>query len=192
MTQAVNLPDTLGGFSFKGVHSSTYGVRETPQNRVLTPPKRRHLITIPGRSSAVIQEDGGYDSRVESILCTYAAQDGVSLQRQVRLIAGWLNGVGELVFDYEPEMRYNAYLSSSPPLVKDLHHASFELEFTCNHPFAYEAAQQVVFNIDSGDTITIPVEGTVETPIRFIIENTGSTTINSLTLIKRYMINQGG
>ncbi len=60
MAQVVNLPPHYGGFTFKGIHSSVYGVRETPGTRVLSPVKRRSLIEIPGRSSAVIQEDGGY------------------------------------------------------------------------------------------------------------------------------------
>ena len=136
MPSAVNLSPNLGGFTFKGIHSSTFGVRETPGDRVLSPLKRRSLIEIPGRSSAVIQEDGGYQSRVESISCSYAAQEGISLQRQVRLIAGWLDGVGELTYDYEPEMHYNAFLSSAPPTVKALEYATFDLEFTINHPFA--------------------------------------------------------
>lgn len=179
----------LGGFTFKGIHSSVFGVRETPGDRVLSPLKRRNLIEIPGRSSAVIQEDGGYNSRVESISCSYAAQPGISLQRQVRLIAGWLDGVGELTYDYEPEMHYNAFLSSAPPTVKMLEYATFDLEFTINHPFAYETAQQEVFSIKSGDSIRISTDGTVKTPIRLIIKNTGTQPIHNLVLLSRFIQN---
>ena len=179
----------LGGFTFKGIHSSMYGVRETPGDRVLSPLKRRSLIEIPGRSSAVIQEDGGYNSRVESILCSYANQPDISLQRQVRLIAGWLDGVGELTFDYEPEMHYNAFLSSAPPTVKMLEYATFELEFTINHPFAYETAQQEIFNITSGDSILIDTAGTVHTPIRITIKNVGQNTIKNLVITSKFIQN---
>ena len=179
----------LGGFTFKGLHSSTFGVRETPGDRVLSPLKRRTLIEIPGRSSAVIQEDGGYNSRVESIMCSYVRQADISLQRQVRLIAGWLDGVGELTYDYEPEMHYNAFLSSAPPTVKMLEYATFELEFTINHPFAYETAQQEIFNINSGDSIRINTEGTVHTPIRLTIKNTGTKPIHNLVLTSRFIQN---
>lgn len=177
----------LGGFTFKGIHSSTFGVRETPGDRVLSPLKRRSLIEIPGRSTAVIQEDGGYNSRVESILCSYARQPGVSLQRQVRLIAGWLDGVGELSFDYEPEMHYNAFLSSAPPTVKMLDYATFDLEFTINHPFAYEKAQQEVFKVNSGEPMTVITSGTVKTPVRIIIKNTGTKTIQNLVIASRFI-----
>lgn len=186
----------LGGFTFKGIHSSAFGVRETPGDRVLSPLKRRSLIEIPGRSTAIIQEDGGYNARVESIICSYARQPDISLQRQVRLIAGWLDGVGELSFDYEPEMHYNAFLSSAPPTVKMLEYATFELEFTINHPFAYETAQQKVFNVTAGSSIIVNTEGTMKTPVRIIITNTGNVPINNLVLtskfIKQSFNNHGG
>ncbi|MGL5253671.1 MAG: hypothetical protein ACRC9L_01420 [Brevinema sp.] len=187
MSHAVNLPPTLGGFTFKGIHSSVFGVRETPNNRVLSPLKRRSLIEIPGRSSAVIQEDGGYQSRVESISCSYVAQEGVSLQRQVRLIAGWLDGVGELTYDYEPEMHYNAFLSSAPPTVKALEYATFSLEFTINHPFAYETAQQKSFDLKSGETFSIKTDGTVKTPVRLFIKNTGTKPIQNLVVTSKFI-----
>ena len=182
----------VGGFTFKGVHSSTLGVYETPESRVLLPQKRRTLIDIPGRSTAVVQEDGGYNSRVESISCSYVPKPGENLQRQVRLIAGWLSGVGELTFDYEPEMHYNAFLSSAPPTVKQmaLQYATFELEFTCNHPFAYETAQQVqVEGVQSGQAFICETGGTIPTPVRLIIKNTGGTPIHNLIVTQKFIEN---
>jgi phage-related protein len=178
-----------GGFTFKGIHSSTYGVFETPGDRVLSPLKRRTLIDIPGRNTAFIQEDGGYESRVESIVCSYGAQQGVSLQRQVRLIAGWLSGIGELTYDYEPEMHYNAFLSNAPPTVKHLQYAQFTLEFTINHPFAYETAINENFTITDETPIIIEAKGTIETPIRIIIKNKGQTPINNLAITRRFITN---
>ena len=181
-----------GGFTFKGVHSSTYGVYETPESRVLLPQKRRTLIEIPGRSESFIQEDGGYNSRVESISCSYSPRAGENLQRQVRLIAGWLSGVGELTFDYEPEMHYNAFLSSAPPTVKQMamQYATFDLEFTINHPFAYETAQQLRFEgVESGVPISFTTDGTVSTPIRLIIRNTGITPSHNLIITQKFIEN---
>ena len=181
----------IGGFTFKGVHSSTFGVYETPESRVLLPQKRRTLIEIPGRSEAFIQEDGGYNSRVESISCSYIPKEGESLQRQVRLIAGWLSGIGELTFDYEPEMHYNAFLSSAPPTTKQMamQYAEFTLEFTINHPFAYETAKQLQFEIDSGEFIILETEGTISTPVRLIIKNTGNKPIHNLVIRSKFIEN---
>jgi phage-related protein len=183
MSYAVTLPGTIGGFTFKGVHSSVYGVRQTPKSQVLTPQKRRTLLVIPGRSSAIIQEDGGYDVRTETVECSYAAQEGVNLYRQVRRIAGWLDGIGELVFDYEPEMRYMAFLSSPPPTIKMLSHAIFDLEFTFNSPFAYEVAEAVNANINnSGDSFVIATDGTIKTPVILTLTNIGTTVITNIVI----------
>lgn len=40
----------MSGFSFKGVHSSKFGIYTQDQSRTLLPPKREGKITIPGRS----------------------------------------------------------------------------------------------------------------------------------------------
>lgn len=179
----------IGGFTFKGIHSSTYGVYQTPESRVLLPQKRRTLIEIPGRSEAFIQEDGGYNSRIESISCSYIPKQGENLQRQVRLIAGWLSGVGELTFDYEPEMHYNAFLSSAPPAVKQMamQYAEFTLEFTINHPFAYETAKQLRFEKNPGEPIILATEGTISTPVRLIIKNTGNQPIHNLVILSKFI-----
>lgn len=181
----------IGGFTFKGIHSSTFGVYETPESQVLLPQKRRTLIEIPGRSEAFVQEDGGYNSRVESISCSYIPKEGESLQRQVRLIAGWLSGIGELTFDYEPEMHYNAFLSSAPPTTKQMamQYAEFTLEFTINHPFAYETAKQVKFEVNSGESIVLETEGTISTPVRLIIKNTGDAPIKNLVILSKFIEN---
>lgn len=179
----------IGGFTFKGIHSSTYGVYQTPESRVLLPQKRRTLIEIPGRSEAFVQEDGGYNSRVESISCSYIPKAGEKLQRQVRLIAGWLSGIGELTFDYEPEMHYNAFLSSAPPTEKQMamQYATFDLEFTINHPFAYETAKQLRFEINSGESILLETEGTIATPVRLIIRNAGDEPIHNLVIRSKFI-----
>lgn len=184
----------LGGFTFKGIHSSTYGVRETPSSRVLSPLKRRNIIEIPGRSTSFIQEDGGYEPRQESILCSYAKQEGIDIYEQVRLIAGWLDGVGELRFDYEPTMNYNAYLSSPPPTVTMLEFSQFTLDFIIIHPFAYEdAIQQTKFlgtanaNYRGNNLITIIADGTAKTPVKIIIKNITSQTINNIKIYCKYV-----
>lgn len=184
----------LGGFTFKGVHSSVYGVRETPGNRVLSPQKRRTLITIPGRSDPFIEEDGGYEPREESITCSYTPQRGYSLKEQARRIAAWLDGVGELTFDYDPMVHYRAYLNSAPPAVFMLEQfAQFSLTFTIVHPFAYETARQqkVIAGAESATTysktVRIDVGGTINTPVRFIIKNLTDKRIKRLKITHKYV-----
>lgn len=186
-----------GGFSFKGVHSSTFGVLETPTNRVLSPQKRRSLIQIPGRSKAFIQEDGGYNPRSETIRCTYALPENKTerdLRDQVRKIAKWLDGVGELTFDFEPEKHYNAFLNSPPPTIEKLQYAEFDLEFVLTPPFAYSAPIQEEINLPNIIQITsynlnIDVEGTIGTPVRIIIKNESNSDINRIKITRSLISN---
>lgn len=187
----------LGGFTFKGIHSSTYGVRETPSSRVLSPLKRRNLLTIPGRSTAYIQEDGGYEPRVESIICSYARQpelfyldSEITIREQVRLIAGWLSGIGELTFDYEPNLHYNAYVSYPPSLVTMFEFSQFQVEFTMNPPFAYETAIQqteLISGASPTNIITIETTGTVNTPVRIVIKNNTNSKITRLKVYHKHI-----
>lgn len=183
----------LGGFTFKGIHSSVYGVRETPSSIVLSPLKRRTVVPIPGRSRAIIQQDGGYESRTQSMICSYARQYGVDIHEQVRLIAGWLDGIGELTFDYEPTLHYNAFISAPPSVVTMLEFSQFEIEFTFNHPFAYESALEENYVINAFvplNRIEFMVNGTIKTPVRITIKNNSETqTITGIKVVHRYIEN---
>lgn len=177
-----------GGFRFKGIHSSEYGVHETPNSTQLMPSKRRTLITIPGRSAAFLQEDGGYDTNKIAITCSYVPRQGEDLQRQVRRIAHWLSGVGELSFDFESEMFYQAYVSSSPSIVKNMAigAAQFTIEFTLFEPFAYERTQAVSNkNLALNTWMPVRVDGTTTTPARIKIRNDGTNTWNSVSITIR-------
>lgn len=188
----------LGGFTFKGIHSSVYGVRETPTSTALSPLKRRNLIEIPGRSNSVIQEDGGYEPNSISLLCTYVPDDPYSVSRntykQARKIAGWLDGVGELTLDYEPGLHYNAYLSSSPPTTIMLEYAAFTLDFTITHPFAYESTIEKEARLgestDNGvenNKMMIVTAGTTKTPVKIIIRNITQQPITHLKITHKYI-----
>ena len=182
----------IGGFTFKGIHSSTYNVRETPSSRILSPRKRRELIEIPGRSTPFVQEDGGYEPRIESVVCTYAAQENVDIHTQVRKIAGWLDGIGQLSFDYEPTLYYNAYVSSAPSLITMLQFAQFQVEFTIISPFAFETPTQTevyLYHAAPGNKIVIDREGTASTPVKFIIKNNTDFTMTKLIIYNKYIKN---
>lgn len=183
----------LGGFTFKGIHSSVYGVRETPSNMVLSPLKRRVIIPIPGRSRSIIQQDGGYDSRTHTMICSYVKQNNIDLREQVRRIAGWLDGIGELTFDYEPTLHYNAFISTPPKVVTMLEFSQFEVEFTFNHPFGYETAIEETYILDAFaplNKVELSVDGTVKTPIRITIKNNSETeTITGIKVVHRYIEN---
>ncbi len=182
MTHPVNLPASLGGFLFKGVHSLIYGVRQTPGDRILMPTYERNLINIPGNSTAFVQSSGSYEPRVETITCSYALREGENVYTQARQIAQWLDGVGELTYAYEPNKHYRAYLSSAPPVVKQLEYATFDLEFTCDPPFAYENEITIIQGTTYIETSEFgpPFNGAAVATLDFI--NPGTTDDTEWTL----------
>ena len=162
-----------------------YGVFCNPESRVLMPSKRRNPITIPGRSGVFRQEDGGREVRQESLSCWYVKREGADIAERARLIAGWLSEEGELGFDSEQGKYYRAYLVGAPPLIKHLQYGEFTLTFEMNPPFAYELPQALDITVKDQTPIQLHVSGTAETPVRFIIRNTGTTTIKNLVLLHR-------
>jgi len=178
-----------GGFSFKGVHSSTFGVYQSPSSRMLIAGKRREL-SEPLNSENVIIQDKGYDYRIESISCSYmpsaiTGQPIISIPtyEQARRIAKWLDGVGELNFDYEPDKFYTAMLNNAPPLTASLEVALFPLEFLIAPAHAYERIQSN--NNLVANKLTVNVGGTMSTPPYITIRNTGTTPITNLLIEKK-------
>lgn len=77
----------MSGFSFKGVHSSKFGIYTQDQSRTLLPPKREGKITIPGRSGYYDDVGAVYNERAESVLCSFVCPE----ERPSRGCAGKLH-----------------------------------------------------------------------------------------------------
>jgi len=173
---------TTTGFTYRGVHSSKYGVYCNTGGRVLAPPPNRSAIRVPGRHGTVNQSDGTWAPRPEELTFKWFVPKDYDRKRLIRDVAGWLCYPGELVFDNEPIMRYRGAFISSPPLESHLKFGSFSMTFEANPPFAYEAPEDIFFTVTDQSQIQLQVRGTVETPVRITIKNTGSTTIRTLTI----------
>ena len=126
----------MSGFTFRGVHSSTYGICTQDQERAILPPGRDERIVIPGRSGYYDGPPGVYDERVESLHCAFTCPPGKTVPEMCREIAYWLSGEGRLSYDKEPDKHYNARITGSPPMEQHLKWGSFDLTWSCNPPFA--------------------------------------------------------
>ena len=98
----------MSGFSFRGVHSSVYGICTQDQERAILPPGRDERIVIPGRSGYYDGPPGVYDERVEGLHCSFKCPPGKTVPEMCREIAYWLSGEGRLIYDKEPDKHYNA------------------------------------------------------------------------------------
>ena len=105
--------------------------------------------------------------------------------QSLRQVAAWLNGSGQLIFDDEPDLYYQAQLWPGCNVSRNLYEDSFELVFVV-FPFAFSQAQTIEFNLSSsGVASSLTVGGTASTPCRLIITNNGKSTINNI-LVTHY------
>ena len=107
-----------GGFTYRGVHCSTFGLAVTKIEDPLMPPTRDKTEEIDGRDGAW---DFGADfgPRPVTYVVSVMDQTRASLKTNIRAIAGWLNpklGEGSLVSDDEPDKYYLARFAGKIPI----------------------------------------------------------------------------
>lgn len=175
----------MSGFTFKGIHSSRFGIFTQDTGRVLLPPRREGKIAIPGRSGCYNGVAGSvYDERAEAIHCSFKCPSGKTVPEVCREIAYWLSGTGRLSYDKEPDKHYIARLTGGPPMSQHLKYGEFDLTWSCDPPFAL------------GRTVTVPIHsgvnpigyrGTAETPCVIVLRNLSRASIQTVTItaIKR-------
>lgn len=170
----------MSGFTFRGVHSSVFGICSQDQSRSILPPGREEKIVIPGRSGYYGGGGPGvYDERVENLHCSFKCPSGKTVPEMCREIAYWLSGEGRLIYDKEPDKHYNARLTGAPPMEQHLKWGSFDLAWTCNPPFAL------------GRTVTQPLamgsnpmayRGTAPAPCLIVLRNLSQTDASTITI----------
>ena len=170
----------MSGFTFKGIHSSHYGIVYKPESRVLMPTARRNTVVVPGRSGVYSQTDGDYDERIESFVCGFVKRGATLSATTARQIAGWLSGTGKLVFDEEPHLFYLATIIDAPPLSLHRNYAEFTITYTANPPFAMSEEKTVTL-----DETGISYPATVKTPTLLKIRNDNASSISNVHIIIR-------
>lgn len=174
------------GFTYAGAHSSRFGIVCDPTTRIIFPEKRRMITDIAGRSGVHMHTDGTYLARQESFHCYFVKPAGKTVAESARDIAAWLSSDGVLQFDNEPDKYYDAFVSGALPQERHLKYGEFDLLFTYSPPFAYTAMKQVLQVITaSGGSIACQMDGTVDTPVRIIIRNTGNTIIQNMRVSRK-------
>lgn len=125
-----------GGFTYRGIHCSTFGLKVTKMEDPLMPPTRDKTEEITGRDG---EWDFGVDFGPRPITYTVANMDQTRaiMKSNIRKIAAWLNpkaGSGPLINDDEPDKHYMARFAGKIPVE---HLVSAYSEFTITF-VAYE------------------------------------------------------
>ena len=171
--------------TFKGTHSSTYGLFMKSIDRNTLPPLRKREIEIPGRHGTYDFGSNVYDTRIITIQFEVVQNALQNLRSSIRQIAAWLSGRGKLVFDDEPDKYYDAKIYQNIPLEQIAYSGIFSVIFECQ-PFALsEDIEKTATITVNSQSIIIQNNGTVETPCIIELKNTGSTTITQLTITKK-------
>lgn len=175
----------MSGFTFRGTHSSTFGIYTQDQSRTILPSRREGKLAIPGRSGYYDgAPQGVYDERVEVVLCSFKCPQGGTVPEMCREIAYWLSGTGRLVYDKEPDKYYSAHVSGGPPMAQHLKYGEFTLTWSYNPPFAY--GRTVTQPIASGEN-RVAYRGTAEAPCVIVLKNLSGADVQNVTItaIKR-------
>ena len=155
------------------------GIMALPYSRTLKPQQRVIQTYIQGRNGTYDWSDGTFANGEITIPVRYF---GSTAPATIRAVAAWLSGSGELIFDDEPDKHYEAHLYNTIDVERELFEDGFEITFTV-FPFAMSALNTKHQAVTaSGETITVTTQGTAKTPCLITFINTGSETVNNLTV----------
>lgn len=168
------------GFTYRGRHSSEFGIVCDPESRQLLPARRRTRIDVPGRHGSYVFS-GALEERTESFRIAFLPGTMTTPERS-REIAAWLSQDGELRFDTEPDKVYMAYFSSAPSGLYHRLWGEITLQFTYNPPFALSDVKQTALQTGSN---TLQYKGTAEAPARISITNVGTADITNIQIAIR-------
>lgn len=173
-----------GSFKFGDIDMfDTYGIQildSSMAEDLLLPAIRPRKVTVPFRHGAYDYGAKYYDERTLTLNCVTLMQHSETEARAfLREIAYVLSKKDKIRLWNEPDKYYVGQIENEISFTqhRDVANA-FDIEFTCE-PFAY------------GKTVTIPVVnntcsvnyvGTVKTPSRIIITNTGGMTITDIVI----------
>lgn len=107
------------GFTFKGIHSSRFGITMITKSRSLLPETKQYYYSaLAADGSYDFTEAGGrkraaFENRSFQIVMMVCAENILRLQERVNGICSWLMGKGELVFDDIPSSIWTARVANS-------------------------------------------------------------------------------
>jgi predicted phage tail component-like protein len=180
------------GFSYNGIHGSTYEIVARSVDRVLLPALRSKQLEIPGRHGTYDFGENTYANRIVSVSLEYVGESFTELRTRAREISAWLTGVNgakRLIFDDEPDKYYMAKIYNQMALSNIFKQGKTEAAFECE-PFAYSVTlfTDTASVTASGSTLTVSSSGTIDTPFTVILQNNGISAISTFTLTRSALI----
>jgi predicted phage tail component-like protein len=132
------------GFTYNGIHSSTYGIVAKSVNRPILPVLRSRQLVIPGRHGTYDFADNTFENRTIEVDLKYIGTSFAEFRSRAREIAYWLSGYGgnkNLVFDDELDKWYSGKIYSEIGLSNLFKIGECSVQFEVE-PFAYATLEE--------------------------------------------------
>ncbi|WP_368298394.1 distal tail protein Dit [Cytobacillus firmus] len=151
------------GFSFKGIHSASKGIRITNiQGRDTLPEIESLTAQTPSKNGVHYFGYRFMERRITVEINLFGASHS-EYRTKIRDLAAWLNpnnGPQELIFDDETDKKYYAVITENTDFEGIFAKRVAEIEFLCSDPFAYSITESSA--TISNDSATINNPGTAE------------------------------
>lgn len=178
------------GFTYKGIHSDTFGITLKTQDRPIIPSvksKSYSALCMDGSysfDSANPYKRGFYDERIFLLALQIHGENLSDLERKMSGIAVWLIGSGELIFDDTPFVKWQARCSDNISFAPEIRgkKAVITVQFTV-YPFA-----RSIISTLSGFTIDADIPLDFNIPIGINSLYTGILTSSAASETKSVSI----
>ena len=179
------------GFIFKGRHSSEFNIGFKSIDRTAIPERRKKEFTILGRSGTLELESTEYEKRyITAVIGVMYIDKFNDLRTKIRDLAGWLSGSGLLIFDDEPDKAYEASVYSAVGIEQLAlqPRGTLDIEFECQSFAVSKDLNRILTDGNRVTSVTVPNKGNVKTCGTFIIKNTGTSNITSISITRKVVI----
>jgi len=187
-----------GGFTIDGIPATTYGVTLLyAPGQPFLPETRDRTVEITGKAG-VYWFDSDLGVRTFSLPCMFTgAADAAALDVLIRAFARvFVHAHGKprqlaLIFDDATDVSYMVRYAGQIPFDRAWVGCSeFVLNLVADDPYAYEPEDATSISITTSGTTagTVTSTGTVETPAKFCLTNTGASPITGITIKVNYEV----
>lgn len=170
------------GFTYRSDYSGDHGLFISDVSRPLMPTINSKNLQIPDRNGAFYQ-GYQYDPLEIPVDLWFKGTDLASLQAVRRDLAQWLNpdqGVADLIFDDEPDKKYQAVLKDKSKLDQVIRFSQGSITFLAPDPYAY-AVNDDVFTYSAPGSYNFSRKGTANSNPLMEIQGT-STSSDSIQI----------
>ena len=149
------------GITFRNKHSTDFGVTVKTKSRSLLPEVKSYTYSVPLTDGEYDLTDCNrygrafYNSRVFELEPQISADNLTKLERKAAVIAQWLTGKGELIFDDTNAVKWKARCVSGVTFTPEKHGKTAKLSVIFKTDAAGTATFDVLDGITLGDAVTL-------------------------------------